>query len=51
MSVGKTSDDSTLSVFTKECVNVFKEEDVLITTKGNQSSSASEITKDNTEYH
>jgi hypothetical protein len=29
MSMGKTSDDSTVSVFTKEGVNVFKEEDVL----------------------
>jgi hypothetical protein len=34
MSVGKTSDDGTVSVFTKEGVNVFKEEDVLITCKG-----------------
>jgi hypothetical protein len=34
MSVGKTSDDSTVSVFTKEGINVFKEEDVLITCKG-----------------
>jgi hypothetical protein len=34
MSVGKTSDDSTVLVFRKEGVNVFKEEDVLITCKG-----------------
>jgi hypothetical protein len=34
MSVGKTSDDGTVLVFTKEGVNVFKEEDVLITCKG-----------------
>jgi hypothetical protein len=34
MSVGKTSDDGTVSLFTKEGVNVFKEEDVLITCKG-----------------
>jgi hypothetical protein len=34
MSMGKTSDDSTVSVFTKEGVNVFKEEDVFITCKG-----------------
>jgi hypothetical protein len=34
MSMGKTSDDVTVSVFTKEGVNVFKEEDVLITCKG-----------------
>jgi hypothetical protein len=34
MSVGKTTDDGTVSVFTKEGVNVFKEEDVLITCKG-----------------
>jgi hypothetical protein len=31
ISVGKTADDGTVSVFTKEGVNVFKEEDVLIT--------------------
>jgi hypothetical protein len=31
---GKTSDDSRVLVFTKEGVNVFKEEDVLITCKG-----------------
>ncbi len=34
MSVGKTANNSTVSVFTKEGVNVFKEEDVLITCKG-----------------
>jgi hypothetical protein len=34
MSVGKITDDGTVSVFTKEGVNVFKEEDVLITCKG-----------------
>jgi hypothetical protein len=34
MSVGKTADDGTVSVFTKEGVNVFKEEDMLITCKG-----------------
>ncbi len=34
MSVGKTADYGTVSVFTKEGVNVFKEEDVLITCKG-----------------
>jgi hypothetical protein len=34
MSVGKTANDGTVSVFTKEGVNVFKEEDVLITCKG-----------------
>ncbi len=34
MSVGKTSDDGTVSIFTKEGTNVFKEEDVLITCKG-----------------
>jgi hypothetical protein len=34
MSVGKTEDDGTVSVFTKVGVNVFKEEDVLITCKG-----------------
>ncbi len=34
MSVGKTAGDGTVSVFTKEGVNIFKEEDVLITCKG-----------------
>ena len=34
MSLGKTADDGTVSVFTKEGINVFKEEDVLITCKG-----------------
>jgi hypothetical protein len=34
MSVGKTADDGTISVFMKESINVFKEEDVLITCKG-----------------
>jgi hypothetical protein len=34
MSMSKTSDDGTVSVFTKEGVNVFKEEDVLVTCKG-----------------
>jgi hypothetical protein len=36
MSLGKTSDDGTVSVFMKEGVNVFKEEEVLITCKGEQ---------------
>jgi hypothetical protein len=34
MSMGKMANDSTVSVFTKDGVNVFKEEDVLITCKG-----------------
>jgi hypothetical protein len=34
MSVDKTSDDGTVSIFTKEGLNVFKEADVLITCKG-----------------
>jgi hypothetical protein len=34
MSVIKTLVDGTISVFTKEDVNVFKEEDILITCKG-----------------
>jgi hypothetical protein len=34
MSVGKTADDGTVLVFTKKGINVFKEEDVLITCKG-----------------
>jgi hypothetical protein len=34
MSVSKTTNVGTVSVFTKEGVNVFKEEDLLITSKG-----------------
>jgi hypothetical protein len=34
MSVGKMANNDTVSVFTKEGINVFKEEDVLITCKG-----------------
>jgi hypothetical protein len=34
MSVGKTSNNGTISVFTKTGITVFKEEDVLITCKG-----------------
>jgi hypothetical protein len=34
MSVGKTSDNCTVSVFMKESINIFREEDVLITCKG-----------------
>ena len=34
MSVGKTADDCNISIFTKEGVKVYKEEDVLITCKG-----------------
>jgi hypothetical protein len=33
MSVGKTSDEGTVLVFMKEGVNIFKEEDVLISCK------------------
>ena len=34
MSVGKTADNGNISIFTKEGVTVYKEEDVLITCKG-----------------
>jgi hypothetical protein len=34
MSVGQTLDDGTISIFTKDGVTVHKEEDVLITCKG-----------------
>ena len=34
MIVGKTADDGNVSVFTKEAVKIYKEEDVLITCKG-----------------
>jgi hypothetical protein len=34
MSVGKTSDDGTISIFTKDGVTVHKEQGVLITCKG-----------------
>ena len=48
MSVGKMADDGTVSVFTKEGVKVFKEEDVLITCKGKP---ILIIAMDDTEYH
>ena len=34
MSMGKTSDDGTISIFTKDGITVHKEQDVLITCKG-----------------
>jgi hypothetical protein len=34
MSVGKTADDSTISIFTKDGVTIHKESDVLITCQG-----------------
>jgi hypothetical protein len=34
MSIGKTADDGTISIFTKNGVTVHKETDVLITCKG-----------------
>ena len=34
MSVGKVNDDGNISIFTKDNVKVYKEEDVLITCKG-----------------
>jgi hypothetical protein len=34
MSVGKISDDGMVLVFMKEGINIFKEEDILITCKG-----------------
>ena len=34
MSVGKTADDGKISVFTKDDVKVYKEQDILITCKG-----------------
>jgi hypothetical protein len=34
MSMGKPADDGTVLVFTKESINIFKEEDILITCKG-----------------
>ena len=34
MSIGKTSDNSTISIFTKDGVTIQKEEDMLITCKG-----------------
>ena len=35
MSVGKTADNGKVSIFTKENVKVYKEDDVLIMCKGN----------------
>ena len=49
MSVGKTVNDVTVSIFTKEGVNVFKEEDMLITCKGKPLEL--EIAMANTKYH
>ncbi len=34
MSVGKTADDGNISIFSKEGVTIHKEEDVLITCRG-----------------
>ncbi len=51
MSVGKTANNGTVSVFTKEGVSVFKEDNVLITCKGVPSSSELEIAMADTEYH
>ena len=34
MSVCKTADDNNVSVLTKEAVKIYKEEDILITCKG-----------------
>jgi hypothetical protein len=52
MSVGKTANNGTVSVFTKEGINVFKEEDMLIShARANPSSSDLEIAMDDTEYH
>ena len=34
MSVGKTADDGNVSVFTKEAVKIYKEEDILIKCRG-----------------
>ena len=34
MSVGKTSENGTISIFTKDGVTVHKEQDILITCKG-----------------
>jgi hypothetical protein len=50
MSIGKTADDDTVSVFTKEGVNVFKEEDVLITCKGEPIILELKIAMDDTKY-
>ena len=36
MSAGKTSDDGNISMFTKDDVKIYKEEDILITCKGEQ---------------
>ncbi len=51
MSMGKTSNDGTISVFTKTGITVFKEEDVLITCKGKPSSLACKMEGDDTKHH
>ena len=51
MSVGKTADVGTISIFMKDGVTVHKEQDVLITCKGPPFSSGQETTADATTYH
>ncbi len=52
MSVGKTANKGTVSVFTKDGINVFKEDKTSsLHAKANPSSLELEMVMDNTEYH
>ena len=51
MTVGKTADDSNVSIFTKYGVTVYKEEDVLITYQKSPLSSARKMNVADTKYH
>jgi hypothetical protein len=50
MSLGKTANNGRVSVSTKEGINVFKEEDVLITCKGKPILIRIRDTRENTKY-
>ena len=51
MSVGKTADDGNVSIFTREVVTVYKEEDVLITRQRKPFSLENKMNAVDTTYH
>ncbi len=51
MSVGKTADAGTISIFTKDSVTVHEEQDIPSHTKGPPFSLEQEINEDATAYH
>ena len=51
MGVGKTADNGEVSIFKKEGVTIYKEEDVLITCQRKPFSSADEMNVADTAYH